>query len=342
MRDMRNKYTQRLSGCPACDINGSSTGSLLSCSGATALYYSGMFDSRRFLLLLGIVLLPISARSETGLPGYLIRVPESVATVFVAETSTAKFHRFEQVEGQLQYAGSHYMSIGINGAGKEKDGDRRTPLGIYFVTEQLDTQRLHEKYGVTAYVLDYPNAWDQRHRRSGDGIWVHGVDPAGGERPPRDTDGCIALPNDELRKLEGTFVDNVTPVLVARALDWSSPEDRSSIAAELEHQVRQWSASRVGGDLHAYLSMYDNEFERWALRKEEWSTLSLNVFAERSIVGLRVDDLLILGYPDAADTYLTRFTQTVQENDRQTVSTKRLYWRRTAQGELKVIAEDEG
>ena len=62
------------------------------------------------------------------------------------------------------------MSIGQEGPGKQSSGDKRTPLGVYFVTEQLDTSKLHEKYGVTAFVLDYPNVWDLRSRRSGDGI----------------------------------------------------------------------------------------------------------------------------------------------------------------------------
>ena len=34
----------------------------------------------------------------------------------------------------------------------------------------------HDKYGVAAYPLDYPNAWDRFNERTGYGIWLHGVD----------------------------------------------------------------------------------------------------------------------------------------------------------------------
>ena len=108
------------------------------------------------------LLLPIQGLADTSLPAWLIRLPESVPFVFVAEADESTFHRYEQIDGRLVHAGSYYMSVGQNGWGKERNGDLRTPIGTYIVTEQLDTERMHEKYGVTAYVLDYPNAWDHR------------------------------------------------------------------------------------------------------------------------------------------------------------------------------------
>ena len=134
------------------------------------------------VLLISQMIVPQVVRCDEPLPAYLIRLPESVSVVFVAETSTAQFHRFASVAGNIEYRGNRYMSIGQHGAGKERSGDGRTPLGVYFVTERIDTTRLHEKYGLTALPLDYPNAWDLRRGRTGDGIWVHGVDPRAGKR----------------------------------------------------------------------------------------------------------------------------------------------------------------
>ncbi|MGB5512177.1 MAG: L,D-transpeptidase family protein, partial [Woeseiaceae bacterium] len=147
------------------------------------------------------------------MPAHLLRLPESVGTAFIAETSASTLHRFDNVDGQPEHVSQTYMSIGQNGEGKQTSGDRRTPLGIYFVTEQLDTSRMHEKYGVTAFVLDYPNVLDNQSGKTGDGIWIHGVDARGGKRPPRDTDGCIALPNDELAEMATLFRSNTTPVI---------------------------------------------------------------------------------------------------------------------------------
>ncbi len=69
--------------------------------------------------------------------------------------------RFGRTASGIVKIDQRYMSIGENGVGKKRAWDRKTPLGIYFITEQLDTSNLDDKYGVAAYPLDYPNAWDR-------------------------------------------------------------------------------------------------------------------------------------------------------------------------------------
>jgi murein L,D-transpeptidase YafK len=293
--------------------------------------------------MLGFCLTASAISSADGsLPASLIRIPESVTTVFVAETSTASFHRFERSDGDFVHRGSFYMSIGEEGPGKRHSGDRRTPLGVYFVTEQLDTSKLHEKYGVTAFPLDYPNIWDQRGDRDGDGIWVHGVDPKSGPRPERDTDGCIALANKDLKALATGFEDNVTPVLVTREVVRDETSDNDTIRNELENRVAEWAASKAKGDLFTFLSLYAEEFERWGMDKSEWSTLNLQPASQRAIHEIAVSELLLLAYPDEEGLYLSRFRQTVMTGEREIVSTARLYWRRDEGGTLKIIAEDNG
>lgn len=306
-----------------------------------------MVQFHRALLLAFLSASSDGAKADDELPSALIRVPESIGTVFVAETSSAKFYRIRQVDGVLIENGSFYMSIGQLGDGKEQAGDKRTPLGAYFVTEQLDTARLHEKYGVTAFPLDYPNAWDRRLGRDGDGIWVHGVDPSGGVRPRQDTDGCIALPNADLLSLIPDFVDNATPVLVTRKIEWVSESQIAPLRTELEGRVTAWSESQVHGDLYTYLGVYDDEFSRWGMSKAEWSALVLQNEALKGSSGqttesVSVDDLMLLAYPEEEGLYLSRFRLTVVGAERQITSIVRLYWRRDAEGVLRIIAESNG
>jgi len=234
------------------------------------------------------------------------------------------------------------MSIGEEGPGKTHSGDRRTPLGVYFVTEQLDTSKLHEKYGVTAFPLDYPNVWDERANRDGDGIWVHGVRSNGGQRPERDTDGCIALANKDLGMLADAFEDNVTPVLVTREVTWDETSGNNALRAELESRLAAWAASKAEGDLFKLLSLYDDDFKRWGMDKTEWSSLILRSARQSMIREVTISELLLLAYPGEEDLYLSRFRQTVKDTERETTSTTRLYWRRDTSGNLKIIAEDAG
>tara|TARA_R110002096_G_scaffold154_21_gene880 strand:+ start:1143 stop:2045 length:903 start_codon:yes stop_codon:yes gene_type:complete len=283
-----------------------------------------------------------SAFSDEQVPAVLIRLPASVTSVFVAEIETANMHRFVRSEDVAEHSGSYYMSIGQAGAGKERSGDKRTPLGIYFVTEQLDTSRLHEKYGATAFPLDYPNAWDQRARRSGDGIWVHGVDPQGGQRPERDTDGCIALRNNDLVSLADEFTDNVTPVIVVRAMRFTSAAENDALRRDLEESVARWAQSQAQGDLHAFLSSYDTAFQRWGLNHSEWLSLLTAGAEGRTIETVDVSELLLLRYPEEDNLFLSRFRLKTVADGTQVESMKRLYWRRDDQGALKIIAENEG
>lgn len=294
------------------------------------------------ILLTAVLAVPLLVIADEELPASLIRIPESISTVFIAETATATFHRFDRTNDELTHSGSYYMSIGKEGAGKEESGDKRTPFGAYFVTEQLDTSKLHRKYGVTAFPLDYPNALDLRANRDGDGIWVHGVDPDGGKRPVRDTDGCIALSNEDLAALMPMFEANTTPVLVTREVNWEPTADTEALRTELETAVDQWAESRAQGDLHAYLSFYDEQFRRWGMSRREWSSLNLQTESLHSIQSVTVSELLLVAYPEEDGVYLSRFVQAVVKDGQAILTTARLYWRRDSNGELKIIAEGRG
>jgi murein L,D-transpeptidase YafK len=276
-------------------------------------------------------------------PAWILRLPESTPTVFIAETSAAAFHRFDRAGDSVVQVRQDYMSIGQGGTGKVRSGDRRTPLGIYFVTEQLDTSRLHEKYGVTAFPLDYPNAWDRRLGRTGDGIWVHGVDPQGGTRPPLDTDGCIALPNERLLTLEPAFSANVTPVLIGTELPWDEPGAVAALRIALEQAVLHWADSLEQGDMYAWLNHYGDTFQHWGMNKEEWSAFSLETVGRRPIEEVTVSDLLLLADPVEDGLYLSRFRLEISEaGSRKVISMRRMYWRRSESGALKIVAEDSG
>ena len=303
------------------------------------LYYSCM------LRLIFVVFLALSTMPAAAdrVPAWVIRLPDTTPTVFIAETSSSAYHRFDRDGDSVTHVGREYLSIGLGGAGKQRAGDQRTPLGIYFVTEQLDTERLHEKYGVTAFPLDYPNAWDRRLGRTGDGIWVHGVDPAGGQRPPLDTDGCLALPNERLLELSDLFLPNVTPVLIGKEIAWTDAATIATTRESLEKAVRLWARALEQGDMVTWLDLYDSTFEHLGLDKAEWTTFSLQAYGQRLIRSVEVDDLLLLGDPVEDGLVLSRFRfEVVEQDGRTVVSVRRLYWRRGADGTFRIVAQDAG
>lgn len=301
-----------------------------------------MFRKLLYTLMSSALLFGLDAMAENRLPAYVLELPESVDDIFIADTANATIYRFERTSAGISLASQGYVSIGQNGAGKKRAGDRKTPLGIYFVIDQLDTRRLHEKYGITAFPLDYPNIWDRRRERTGDGIWVHGVQVGGGRRPPLDTDGCLALPNEDLRVQEKKFVPFITPIIVTRDMKWQESAPRDALRSELRDAIRQWVAALAANDVHRYLSMYADEFIYRGMNFNEWVSFRAQTLERQGKIDIAVDDVLLLAEPEEEGTYLSRFRQSTTDDGNTSVTTKRLYWKRNAEGTLKIVAEDNG
>ena len=283
-----------------------------------------------------------AAAGAAAVPAYVLQLPESVAEVLIADTKTATLHRFGRTASGIAKIDQRYMSIGENGVGKKRAWDRKTPLGIYFITEKLDTSNLDDKYGVAAYPLDYPNAWDRYNHRTGDGIWLHGVDHNGSTRPPRDTDGCLALPNHELLSLADGLKPLITPVIVTRELIWSTPDELENIRMDLRIALEMWRQSLEESDLLTYLSLYSDEFRYRGMDKATWSSYRLGAFDARDIESVKLDDVLLIADPEEAGLYLSRFTQEFVTNGSTVRTTKRLYWLRQEDNSWQIVAEGAG
>lgn len=281
--------------------------------------------------------------TATGkLPAYILEMPDSVSDILIADAANATLHRFGRSGASIVQKDQRYMSIGLNGAGKVRAWDRKTPLGVYFITESLDTTRLDDKYGVAAYPLDYPNAWDRQQQRTGSGIWLHGVDHKNPDRPPLDTDGCLALQNEEILKLADVLEPLVTPVIVAREVVWATPDELENLRLEFRLVLDVWKNSLGRGDLKTYLSLYSDDFHYLGMNKEEWSSYRLGVFGARPLDGVSIDDVMLLADPEEPNLYLSRFTQVLQTNSGPVTTTKRLYWRRQDGSRWEIVSEDSG
>jgi len=273
------------------------------------------------------------------LPSYLLEVPDSVADIFIADAESATLVRYVRTEQGVVEKDRRYMSIGLKGVGKQRAWDRKTPLGVYFITEELDTSKLAAKYGIAAFPLDYPNAWDRYNERTGSGIWLHGVDANAPNRPPRDTDGCLALPNDELALLASELLPQITPIIVVRKMRWSEPFELEALRIEFRVALEEWRASQERGDLLTYLSLYDDEFRSRGMAKAAWSAYRLGAFGARRLHSVDLQDVMLLADPEEQELFVSRFNQTLTTANGPVTTRKRLYWRRNDK-EWRIVSED--
>ena len=163
-----------------------------------------------------------------------------------------------------------------------------------------------------------------------------------GRRPALDTDGCIALPNRDLKAQAPSFEPLVTPVIVTRDMAWRDPAQVETLRLELRAALASWTKSLEDADLHAYLSLYAEDFSYRGLGIADWAALRLRTMAEQGRVSIDIEDVVLLADPEHNGLYLSRFRQLTSDARGTRETTKRLYWRRDDAGDWRIVAEDNG
>ena len=116
-------------------------------------------------------------------------------------------------DGRLQVVAEYPAGTGENDGPKEKEGDAKTPEGVYFITKAYQDSKL-SVFGTRAFQLNYPNYCDLGEGRTGFGIYIHGTKQ---DLRLRASNGCVTLDNGDLDKL-AEFIRVGTPVFIVDSL----------------------------------------------------------------------------------------------------------------------------
>ena len=163
------------------------------------------------------------------LPSVLIEAPPDRNKVVVADAARSRLYLFDRTEGEWTMWGDWYASIGRGGTAKRREGDGKTPLGVYFTTMWVGDRYLPELYGAGALGLNYPNEWDERRRRDGYGIWIHGEPRGLKSRAPRWSRGCLTISNPALEAIEEAIEAQSIPVIIGERLRWLGPNEHERL-----------------------------------------------------------------------------------------------------------------
>ena len=125
---------------------------------------------------------------------------------------------FEQ-QNDLKLLKEYSCATGENPGTKQVSGDAKTPIGVYFITEVYEDQKI-TVFGSRAFHLDYPNIFDTQAGRRGDGIFIHGTNK---QLFANSTNGCITLNNEDLDELAPYLTIEKIPVIVVETLSESFP-----------------------------------------------------------------------------------------------------------------------
>jgi len=259
-------------------------------------------------------------------PKNLLRLAPDQKFAVVVDTTRSTLFLFENKAGVPQYVADYYITIGKNGVEKAREGDKRTPVGVYHVTANLPRARLTDFYGSGAYPISYPNEWDRRNGRDGHGIWLHGTPRDTYSRPPRASDGCVVLNNEDLEAIGRQLQVGVTPVIIENNLEWVSPKDVARSRESLERAIEEWRADWEGLRTDAYLGHYAQTFSAGGTGLAEWASQKRQVNASKQWVKVRLEDMSLFLYPGAQPLAVATFTQDYRSNNLSNLMKKRVYW----------------
>ncbi|HSG24118.1 MAG TPA: L,D-transpeptidase family protein, partial [Azonexus sp.] len=141
-------------------------------------------------------------KPETNnVPRYLLQMQPDQRHAIVVDTKRSRLYLYENDltnGGRPRFVADYYVTQGKLGAEKLSEGDKKTPIGVYHVTSSVPRQKLADLYGSGAFPINYPNEWDKRQGRNGSGIWLHGTPSNTFARPPKASEGCVVLTNQDL------------------------------------------------------------------------------------------------------------------------------------------------
>ena len=258
------------------------------------------------------------------IPSQFLSLSSRVKHAMAVDASRSRLYLFENTPTGLRLAADYYISVGKLGVEKTIEGDQKTPLGVYFVTSNLDPNSLKDFYGSGALPINYPNAYDIRRGKTGSGIWLHGTPPNQFSRAPKATDGCVVLANPDLERLLRTVEVRTTPVVIAPSLQWVAPHSVRTNTAGFEDALQAWRAAKSNGNLALTLGFYSNDFSANGKNLADW-TPQLRAEVEK-VKGrdIQLKDLTYLRWSDTADTMVVTFGEVAA--GAKTGSIKRQYW----------------
>lgn len=196
-------------------------------------------------------------------------------------------------KSEMQMVFDAYVSVGNQGMGKWREGDAKTPAGVYFIQKHLTEPMLPDLYGSGALTLDYPNQLDKQFNRTGSGIWLHGSPSHQYARPPNATDGCVVLANDDMTRLVQHGMRADTPVIIAErlrwvdadqpptnSLDWPRPEHTRqspgdwALVSAFEWTDQGSTVAVLSHELQAPNSASKRHHSYWIKTQQQWKEVS--------------------------------------------------------------------
>ncbi|KAA0259557.1 hypothetical protein FHQ18_01375 [Deferribacter autotrophicus] len=212
--------------------------------------------------------------------------------IFIVDKSEKKLKVVKIVNDEINIVREYSdILLGEIEGDKQKEGDKKTPEGVYKIKSFIPPSKLSRIYGDGAYPLNYPNPVDKILGKTGYGIWIHGLDEGDNKTF---TQGCVALHNGDLKNL-GTFNPIERDVIITKQIEYLDATDyisqKSYWINYFESYLTSWQNNNFQEFSSYYHILFRNDLgqnlKRYLLIKEKL----MNIYPYRKIYH---DELKIL------------------------------------------------
>ncbi|MAJ91049.1 MAG: hypothetical protein CMF40_02555 [Legionellales bacterium] len=276
---------------------------------------------------------------KNKIPSSLIKLANTQSHVIVVDAQSSRLFLFENDNGVPKLKSDFYVTIGKNGTGKYTEGDQKTPIGVYFVTGFIPSEDLPDLYGDGAFPINYPNAWDQRHNRTGYGIWLHGTPSKVYSRAPKDSNGCVIVSNNDLNTLADFIDEGKTPVIIANSINWINKKEWKKRNDNYNLFVEQWRRDWETRNVKLYLRHYSKEYTGLGKNYDSWVQYKSRVIPTKKFIKVDLSNKSVFLYPDIPDLMVVTFLQDYSSDTFRRKFVKRQYWRMEEDGKWRIIYE---
>lgn len=276
---------------------------------------------------------------QNQVPRYLLQMREDQNHAVVVDTKQSRLYLYRNDKGRPVFVADWYISQGKAGAEKQREGDNKTPVGVYHVTSVMPPEKLTDFYGKRAFPLNYPNEWDRMQGRNGYGIWLHGVPRDTFARPPKASEGCVVLANQDLDALSTYLQIGLTPVIISNGIEWLSLDDWQSERDTLKQAIEDWRRDWESRDVTRYLSHYSAKFRSGTQDLQAWGKQKRDNTASKTWIKLELKNLSVLRNPgNTEELVMVSFEQDYRSSNLSDTAKKRQYWTKEG-GRWKILYE---
>ena len=273
--------------------------------------------------------------------------------IILANKASHTIYLLGHQKGQWEIVRQYPIATGQQSGPKQNAGDKRTPVGNYYIIGRKEKNELSAIYGPLSYVLNYPNEEDRKQGRTGQGIWIHGTDK---DSTPDNTSGCLALSNRDLLELS-TFLGNGfgTPVVIVDDSSMKSPvaipkylmldkgrsailEQQKNSDAILKEILVNWKKAWESKDINHYEEFYSiNEFFGQGLKWPAWREKKIRTFELYRKINVTLDKIRITDISETSA--VIKFIQIYQSDLNRMENGKKLVFIKE-NGKWKISRED--